>query len=510
MRLLRKYGLWIICATIACAAGAWIVGTHRPVQYTSTASVDVEAAAIPGSVPTVVNMATEKEVASAGVVLAKAAPLVGMSPGQLAGHVATSVPSAANVLTIACTMPNPAAAQRCAQAVTVAYVNFRNDVAANPATRARDPLNVTLVTPAERPAVPSGLRLNVLLALGALIGLAVGAGTAFIRDRVDDRVRDRDDLEACLDAPVLAAVPRVRRAAGAASVVTAAPNSPVAEAFRYLRAHIEPLISPAHGGGKVVLVTGAQRLEGRTCIASNLAVALAQAGTRALLVDADVRHPSLAQMFEAGERPGLTDLLAGQTALENVVVRTAMPTLQLVTAGREADQQTDLFHAASLARVIDGLRTAADVVIVDGGAALSVSGPIALAPLSDLVVFVANVRRSRREDIRAAARELSTTASVTLVGVLAGVPRALALPGSASRQAARHESVCTAAASLEVARPGTAAEAAVIGGRATAPAAASATRTAAARGNGADHQVAVAELDHRVKSTSTAAEDAQR
>jgi succinoglycan biosynthesis transport protein ExoP len=495
VRLLRRYGIWVVFATIACVAGAWLGGGHRPVQYTSAADVDVEASAIPNTVPAVVNMDTEKEVASSGVVVALAAPLAGMTPGQLAARLSISVPSGANAMSISCTMPTAVSAQRCAQAATQAYMNFRNDAAAKKAAKkaahAPDPLNVTLITPAQVPAAPSGLHLKVLLSLGAFVGLVAGVGTALIRDRLDDRVRDRDDLESCLDAAVLAAVPRVRRSARPASVFSTAPNSAAAEAYRYLRAHLEPLISPA-GGGKVVLVTSAQPRDGRTCLASNLAAALAQAGTRVLLVDADLRHPSLAEIFRTGPQAGLTDLLAGHAALDDVIVRTDLPGLRLVTIGGNADRPADLFDAGRLARVVSRMRAAADIVVIDSGPVLSVPGPITLAPLSDLVVVVANVRCSRRESIRAAAQELRTAGPVTILGVLAGLPRPLAKPVPRSSRAARPETAFPDAPPRAGAQPDAPAKLAVISGQRARPGTRGEPDISAAGDNYADHRAAAA------------------
>jgi polysaccharide biosynthesis transport protein len=425
VRLLRKYGLWILICTFACVVGAWAVSALRPVQYTSTANVDVEASAIPNALPATVNTTTEKQVASSGVVLDRAARAAGMTPSELASRISIAVPSGANVLAISCTTGDPVSAQRCATAVSRAYMNFRNDSGLSGTKAAHDPLTVTLVTPAQVPAKPSGLGLSVLLPLGAVVGLLLGTGTAYIKDRTDDRVRDREDLEQCLGTSVLAVVPRTRDAAQAAKIFTDEPGSPSAEAFRYLRAHVEPLIQAGPDGGKVLLVTGAQRQEGRSSVASNLAASLAQAGRRVILVDADLRHPFLDRVFGTGNRAGLTDLLSRRAALADVAMPTKRDGLRLVTAGRDAGQPSDLLTAESAQRVIGEMRDAADVIVVDSGPALAVSDPVAIAQHSDLVLQVANVRRTMRESIRAAAQELRTSAPVTLLGVLTGVPRAV-------------------------------------------------------------------------------------
>jgi succinoglycan biosynthesis transport protein ExoP len=446
VRLLRKYALWILICTVACVAGAWAVSALRSVQYTSTASVDVEASAIPGSTPTTVNTTTEKQVASSGVVLARASRAAGLTATQLASHVAVAVPSGANVLSISCTLPDPAAAQRCATAVTQAYMNFRNGQGVSKTVR--DPLTVTLVGAAQLPTKPAGLSLGVLLPLGAIVGLLLGTGTAYAKDRQDDRVRDRDDLEECLGASVLTVVPRSQSAIQAATVFTDEPGSASAEAFRYLRAHLEPLMPAGQAGGRVLLVTGAQRQEGRSSVACNLATALAQTGRRVLLVDADLRNPFLGQVFGTGSQRGLTELLAGQAALADVMVATGRPGLQLITAGRTTGGGADVLNTGSLAGAIEDMRAAADVIVVDSGPALAVSDPIALAQHSDLVLQVANVRRTLRTSIRAAAAELRTSGTATLLGVLTGVPARPPLRRSAVGEVSPAERARTADAAV--------------------------------------------------------------
>src|ERR1035437_7090457 len=423
MKLLRKRGVWVVLATMACIAGAWLVGSQGTTQYASTAVVDVEARVFANTVPVTPNLANEKAIATSGNVLDSAAQSLGMTSDGLATQLAVSSPAITNLLSIACTMPAPAAAQRCAAAVAQAYANFRNDAASSKSVRSHDSFSVTIVTPAPLPSTPTGTSKLVVLSLGAVLGLALGVGTAFVRDRFDDRVRDRNDLEQCLDAPVLAAIPRVRRSAGPVSVFRSAPLSRAAEAYRHPRARVDSLIAATNSQGKVVLVTGAHAGERRTCVASNLAAALAHAGANVLLVDADLRHPSLSEVFHTSERRGLMDLLAGGASLNEVIVPTDLPGLGLVTVGTATDRSAEMFEVGRLTRAFAGMTAAADVVIVDSGPALTVSDPIALTRVSNIVVVVANVRRTRRAAVRAAVGEIRGAGSGTIIGVITGSPR---------------------------------------------------------------------------------------
>ena len=442
MKVLRRHILWLITATIVGIVGAWLFHAAQPHVYRSTAQVDVEPSAALGA-PVTPNMATEQQVATSGVILGRTATALGATTHGLAGHLSASVTGTANVLSISCTGATPAAAQRCAAAAAAAYVGFRNMLSQSKTQQARDPLHVTLVTPATLPTALAGPGKKILLPIGAILGLALGAGGIFVRDYFDDRVRDRADLERCLEAPVLAAVPRVRRhTVDPAFVFCRAPRSKAAEAYRYLRSRIKPLIAPVSGSGRVLLVAGPRGLEGRTCVAANLAGALAQAGASVILVDADLRHPSLTETFGAGDKPGLSDLLAGRASLDEVALpaeasglaedagggvvparsRGSGARLRFVAAGESAGRTADIFEGANLTGAFTGMKAAADVVVVDSAPVLAVSDAISLARASDLVVMVADVQRTDRGAVRAAVREIRATGPGIIVGVLNNEP----------------------------------------------------------------------------------------
>lgn len=427
MTLLRKNGPWLVIAALAGIAGAWLYLLARPVSYTSTSQVDVEANVAARTTPLPPNMATEAQVATSGVVLAGAARALGMRPGSLSAALSAKTVGTANVLSISCTMPAPAAAQRCAAAAAAGYVAFRNGVpgsASRRALRALHPLHVTLVTVASLPRAPAGPGKQILLPIGAFLGLLLGVGAVAVRDHLDDRVRDLADLERYIDAPVLAEIPRIkRRVVRPAFAFRDAPASPAAEAYRFLRTRLRPLLgSCSHDGGAVLLVAGARAEEGRTSVAANLATAIANAGKSVILADADLRHPSLSDGFGVRERPGMAELLAGRASLDEVAVPTDMPGLRLVSAGR-VRPYADTFEVTRLRQALAAMRATADVVVVDSPPALTVSDAITLASVSDLVVVVADVRRTRRGDVHAAGQQIRAAGQGTIVGILNRVAR---------------------------------------------------------------------------------------
>lgn len=422
MTLLRKYALWLLLATLAGTAGAWLIHASFPVRYVSTAEVDVEPSAAAVAANWAPNMVTEQQVATSGIVLTDVARAIGTTPGSLSKDLSAAVlgtsatGSTANILSINCAMPTAIKAQRCSAAAAAAYMALRNDLRQSKTARAHDRMNVTLITTATLPAAPTGPGKGVLLPVGAILGLLLGIGAVFVRDHFDHRVRDRADLERCLDAPVLAAITHVHHPR---DVFLRRPLSPEAETYRYLRENLNPLITAVPNGGAVLLVASAQPGDGRTSVAANLAAALAEPGARVLLLDAALRRPATSEVFDTGRRPGWSDLLVGRASLDEIAVPVPrVPGLKLVTAGLVTARPAEIFLDARLTRAFQEMRAQADVIVVDSAPVLEVSYTLALARVSDIVAMVANARSSTREAVSAAVQQVRATGPRAIVGVL--------------------------------------------------------------------------------------------
>jgi polysaccharide biosynthesis transport protein len=425
MKLLRKYILWLIAATMAGIVGALLIHVSLPAHYVSTADVDVEPNIAALNIGYAPNMVTEQQVATSGVVLADAAHALGTTPSALMNDLSATVSGTsatggtANVLSINCAMPTATSAQRCAAAAAAAYMAFRNDATQPKNVQAHDPIHVTLVTAATLPTAPAGVRLRILLPIGAVLGLLLGTGAAFVRDYLDHRVRDSADLEQYLDAPVLAAIPVARHSH---DVFIRRPLSAAAESYRYLREHLSSFVASVPDGGAVLLVTGTQAGDGCTSVAANLAVALAEPGARVLLVDADLWHPSLGAALGAGRRPGWSDLLAGRASLDEVAVPVPHASgLKFVTAGYVTARSAEIFQDTKLAQAFQNMRAQADVVVVASAPVLEISSTLALARAVDIVAVIADARHTTREAVSAAAQEIRVTGPRIIVGVLTGV-----------------------------------------------------------------------------------------
>jgi polysaccharide biosynthesis transport protein len=427
MKFLRRYAVWIFLATLACTVGAWAIASSQRVEYSTAATVDVEATINPGTTPVTPDAGTEVAVATSGVVVSAMKPDFGMSPATLAGHLSVSNPANTSILNINCTMPTQPAAQQCANAAATAYSNYRNDVTTSPKVRALDPLHVSFVTHAAFPTKQSHKRKVELIAVGLILGAGLGVGTALLRDRTDDRIRDRIDFETILGGPVLGDIPSPDRQAGAPeATVVNDPRSSQAEAYRYLRTRITPLLETAEARGTVVLVTSAKAGENSASIACNLAAVMAYGGLKVLLVDADLRRRSLSKAFEIREQPGLTDLLDDRVNHDDAIMRTdVLPGLRFMTPGSVLNRPADLLDKSRLWRAFHRLTVVADVVIVNSAPIKDASEALALASVSDIVLLTGTLRRTERAPVAAAAQEIREVGPAKVAGVLNRPPALL-------------------------------------------------------------------------------------
>ncbi len=260
-----------------------------------------------------------------------------------------------------------------------------------------------VVEPAEVPKqpIPSGA-----ITKGMLAGLSAAmltAGLVLIIEYIDDTVKGPEDLEAAVRLPALASIGRfaMRESAGGSPLVAVEPDSADSEAYRVLRTNLEFSLPDQEGGGTILLVTSAKSGEGKTATVANLGAILAQSRKEVLLVDADLRRPSLHLCFGRRNRRGLTSLIY-RVGLdpESVVQRTSLPGLRLLSAGRIPVNPAETLGFPETAALLERLRSMADYVIVDSPPALSVADAAVLAKQAHGVVLVAEAGKTRRNMLR--------------------------------------------------------------------------------------------------------------
>lgn len=279
--------------------------------------------------------------------------------------------------------------------------------------------NISVVDPALVPVKPyrPNPKLNLLLGLG--LGLLAGLVLAFLLDALDDRLKSPEELETLTGIPVLALLPRISaRALGLAPselglLTQRDPTSPLAEAVRSLRTQL--LFSTPDGVPDVLHFVSAMPGEGKTTASTNLAIAFAQAGSSVLLIDADLRNPSLHHVFSLPNSLGLSNHLVGSATALEVSQPTAVRGLFVITCGPLPPNPVELL---SCARMVDLLRLASerfDLVIVDSPPVIGLADALVLGSLAKATLLVVDIEQSRRREIAGAVRRLRQ-ADVRLAG----------------------------------------------------------------------------------------------
>ena len=472
LRVLRSGAGWVLLATVACVAGAWFVAQAMTASYLSQASIILESRVSANTTPVAPAMGTEKQIVNSGVIVDSAAGVLGLSSETLKKRLDVSVPPDANILNIACHAASPEEATRCARVVAGFYIDYRNGVT-GPARSTTTPstIKATLVTDAALPSMPESNRRPVVLAAGLVLGLALGVGTAFLRDLISPRLRGLEDFAARAGLPVLTVVPRVVRwRAGYAieKAAQSAPDSSATEAFRYLRARLTGL-TPSGLRGNVILVTSAVHGEGRSSVVANLATVVARSGLSVLVVDADSVRPAQHRIFGLDRSAGFAETLVDGSRLGPLMQSTTVPDLRVLASGTATAATVDLLASSRLGELFAQLRAAADVVIVDAGPLLQVSDAAELAPHSDIVLLVADAKRSSRGELAVALRQLTAPGAV-LAGVLNDMPSGWGERPAAGRErgrfaARRATAVVEAAAAVPAALIGTATDGPPANGR---------------------------------------------
>jgi capsular exopolysaccharide synthesis family protein len=237
-----------------------------------------------------------------------------------------------------------------------------------------------------RPAKPNVM---INLALGAVLGLMFGLGLAFFLEYMDTTVKSLDDVEKFLGVPVLAVVPKnvgvLHRSSG---------FNPDAEAYRILRTNIE--FNRRNPEANCITVTSGGAGEGKSTTLCNLATVCAQGGYSVLLIDADLRRPSLHRLFDVSNATGLTNYLTTNTRLEDVVVRTPIENLYFLPSGLLPADSAGILNSQRMSELITDVKSRFDLVLIDSPPILGVSDASVLSNEADLTLIVVQHRKLPR------------------------------------------------------------------------------------------------------------------
>jgi capsular exopolysaccharide synthesis family protein len=298
----------------------------------------------------------------------------------------------------------------------------------------------TLIAAAGLPATPASPNNRLDVGIGLLVGLFLGVVLAFVRDRTDDRLRGREDLAERLDRPVLATIPplskrvrqdgklRWKRRSRNSLVTLEQPNSPAAESYRTLRTRMARLASQLDINSVMVVSAGVG--EGKSTTAANLAVVLAETGKDVLLVSADLRRPRVHQFFSLQNKSGLSNLLTDGTPPDKrkgpvadgkqmaSELWSVAPNLWVVLSGPLPPHPSALMDSDSMRQFLKEQRDLFDFIVLDCPPALVVADSMALAPLADAVLVVADAKESDRNLVSRLKEELDQVGGKIVGSVL--------------------------------------------------------------------------------------------
>lgn len=240
-----------------------------------------------------------------------------------------------------------------------------------------------IAVPEYRPVAP---KKGFLIVASVVIGLVLGIGLAFFIEYLDTSVKTLDDVERALQAPVLGVIPQ-----NVGSLLDEGQESPHAEAYRVLRSNM--LFSKKDGKFNTICVVSAGAGEGKSTTIFNLACTFAQSGQRVIIVDSDLRRPSLQRLFKVSNAIGLTNYLQRQNTLEEVIQTSALPTLDFLPSGRLPSSSVGILNSVQMKALIHELKRRYDFVFFDSPPILGVSDASILTSEVDMTLLVVQYRK---------------------------------------------------------------------------------------------------------------------
>jgi succinoglycan biosynthesis transport protein ExoP len=291
--------------------------------------------------------------------------------------------------------------------------------------------NFRIVDTARTPTAPIEPNIPRNLLFSLALGLATGVGLAFLKEGLDKKIRTTEQAQIISGLPSLGIIPLGTKSAREGSnskglalasskeavelITQARPHSPMTEAYRALRTSL--LLSNPGAPPKVIMVTSALPQEGKTTTSINCAVVLAQKGVRVLLIDADLRRPSIHKHLGMGLRSGLSDVLTGNATLDAIVPSTIDPNLFVLPAGTPPMYPAELLASPTMRDILDQLRELYDHIVIDTPPTLSVTDAVLLSPRADAVVLVIRSDQTEKKSL-SRARDLLAQVGARVAGVL--------------------------------------------------------------------------------------------
>lgn len=435
VRVLRRRWLVIALAVVVCGGVAYALSVQTTAVYATSARLVVSSPQGGGAVSELSNRELAVTRAAAYATYASTGPAVDAAlqgAGYPAGTPRPTVTGTADgqtpFLSVGVTDADPVKAAAVANAYATQLLGV---VARLDATPQLAEQTLAVVDPAGVPETPVSPRPVRDALFGLMLGLVLGVGTAFVREALDRTFTDADVLETETGLSVLGVVPEELEKISLPAL--SHPTSGRAEAYRTIRTNIQFAGPPA--SLKRIIVTSATPGEGKTSVSTNVAVAMARQGQSVILIDADLRRPSVTSAFGLTDRGrGLADVLADGADLVDVLVPVDEGALAVIPAGRQVENPSELLGGTRMSSLLEELSMHFDVVLVDTPPVLPVTDALVLAVGATSVIVVVRLGKTGRERLRRGLGSLRKL-DVPILGIVANgsVPSGDAAYGYGSR-----------------------------------------------------------------------------
>ncbi len=414
-RILRKRWLLILlCVTLGGASAFGLSALATPVYEAQTqlfvsaqASTGNLVDAAQGGTFTQQRVKSYAQIVSSPDVLKPVISLLNLTrtPEELARQISASAPLDTVLINIAVDDTSPVRARDIANAVSDEFTRQVIQLE-TPVGGGSSPIKVSVVKQADLPVVPVSPRTKVNIALGVLLGLAVGVGLAVVRDTLDTTVKRIEDLQRITGAGALGMIAYDSEASKHPLITAIDPSSTRSESFRTLRTNLQ--FVDIDRPPRTVVITSAVAGEGKSTTACNLAITLAQAGIRVALVESDLRRPKIAEYLGVEGSVGLTSVLIGRASLDDALQTWGRCGLAVLASGPIPPNPSELLGSGHMVALLRQLQQRFDVVIIDAPPLLPVTDAAVLSRICDGAVLVVRYGKTRREQVERTAQALAS------------------------------------------------------------------------------------------------------
>lgn len=344
---------------------------------------------------------------------------LGVTSQELATRVKASTDVNTVLINISVEDNSPVQAAAVAQAVGTSLIKAV-DTLEKPRSGGTSPVSLSIIKPATAPTAPSAPNTRLNLLLGALVGLVLGIGAALLKTTLDSRIRGEADARLVTDAPLLGAISFDPDATRKPLLTQTGAQSPRAESFRQLRTNLQ--FTNVSGRAQTVLITSSLPGEGKSTTATNLAIALAQAGQAVCLIDADLRRPMVGEYLGLDRSAGLTTALMGAVDVMDLLQPWGNDNLFVLASGQIPPNPSELLGSEAMKSLIVRLEQTFDAIIVDAPPLLPVTDAAVMAQHVGGVVVVVGSEKIKRHDLEKALKALALIDAKLLGIVLNRLP----------------------------------------------------------------------------------------